>query len=135
MSQEILNIILSAVSIVVTGLVGWGVKAFTQWLNSKIQDQTAASHLTQITIIVTDAVQSIFQSFVDSLKKNGSFDAAAQQEAKNAALNIVTNQLTPELKKYIVDNYGDLMTWLNNKVESVIYELKATNKTTTENKN
>ena len=30
MSQEILNIILSAVSVIVTGLVGWGVKAFTK---------------------------------------------------------------------------------------------------------
>lgn len=128
MSQEILNIILSAVSIIVTGLVGWGVKALTQWLNSKIQDQTMASHLIQITTIVTDAVQSIFQSFVENLKKDGKFDQVAQQEAKNAALNIINNQLTPELKNYITKNYGDLTSWLSNKVESAIYELKNLNK-------
>lgn len=128
MSQEILNIILSAVSLIVTGLVGWGVKAFTKWVSSKIEDKTVANHLIQITTIITDAVQSIFQSFVENLKKDGKFDKATQQEAKNAALNIINNQLTPELKDYITKNYGDLTSWLSNKIESAIYGLKNSNK-------
>lgn len=128
MPQEILNIILSAVSLLVTGLVGWGVSVFTSWLNTKIADKQVAGYLTQITNIVTDAVMNIYQSFVETLKKNGKFDQAAQKEAKEAALKIINSQLTDELKDYIAANYGDITAWLSNKVEAVIYSLKATNK-------
>ena len=97
-------------------------------MNSKIKDQTLARHLTAVTQIVTDAVMNVFQSFVDTLKKNGNFDEAAQKEAKDRAMEIILNQLTPELKDYITDNYGDIYEWISNKIESVIYSLKSTNK-------
>lgn len=128
MPQEVLNIILSAVSILVTGLASWGVGVLINWMNSKIKDQTLARHLTAVTQIVTDAVMNVFQSFVDTLKKNGNFDEAAQKEAKDRAMEIILNQLTPELKDYITDNYGDIYEWISNKIESVIYSLKSTNK-------
>lgn len=128
MPQEVLNIILSAVSIVVTGLASWGVGVLITWMNGKIKDQKLAQHLTAVTQIVTDAVMNVFQSFVETLKTNGKFDEAAQAEAKERALNIILNQLTPELKDYISDNFGDIKEWISNKIESVIYGLKATNK-------
>ena len=128
MSKEILNIVLSAVSLLVTGLVGWGVSVFTNWLNTKIADKKMATHLTHVTHIVTDAVMNIYQSFVETLKTNGKFDANAQMEAKKAALEIINSQLTPELTSYIQANFGDVQAWLGNKIESVIYGLKATNK-------
>jgi hypothetical protein len=128
MPQEVLNIILSAVSIAVTGLASWAVGLLISWMNKKIKDQTLAKHLTAITQIVTDAVMNVFQSFVETLKNNGKFDEAAQKEAKDRALDIIMKQLTPELKDYITTNFGDLTEWLSNKIESVIYGLKATNK-------
>lgn len=128
MPQEVLNIILSAVSIAVTGIVSWAVGLLITWMNKKIKDQTLAKHLTAITQIVTDAVMNVFQSFVETLKNNGKFDEAAQKEAKDRALDIIMKQLTPELKDYITNNFGDLTEWLSNKIESVIYSLKATNK-------
>ena len=126
MPQEVLNVILSAVSIAVTGLVGWGVKALTTWLNTKIKDSQISNCLSQLTVIVSDAVMSVFQTVVATLKKNGKFDQTAQTEAKNAALKIIKTQLTPELVKFIQDNYGDLEQWLNTKIEAVICDLKAT---------
>lgn len=128
MPQEVLNIILSALSIVVTGLVSWGVSVLINWMNTKIKDQTLVNHLSAITQIVTDAVMNVFQSFVETLKRNGTFDEAAQKEAKEKAMAIVESQLTGELRKYIADNYGDVQEWLKNKIESVIYSLKASNK-------
>ena len=128
MTQEILNIILSALSLIVTGLVGWGVTALTSWLNSKIKDNKVSSWLTQITNIITNSVMSVFQTFVDTLKKNGKFDSDAQKEAKDKALNIIKTQLTPELNKFIENNYGDIDEWLNIQIESVIYSLKINGK-------
>ena len=128
MPQEVLNIILSAVSILVTGLASWGVGVLISWMNKKIKDQTLVKHLTAVTQIVTDAVMNVFQSFVETLKTNGTFDEKAQAEAKERALSIINSQLTEELVAYIKDNYGDVQEWLSNKIESVIYTLKATNK-------
>lgn len=128
MSQEVLNIILSGVSIIVTGLASWGVGVLISWMNSKIKDQTLAKHLTTVTQIVTDAVMNVFQSFVETLKANGNFDESAQKEAKERAYAIIMEQMTPELIDYVKDNYGELESWINNKIESVIYTLKSTNK-------
>lgn len=128
MPQEVLNIVLSAVSILVTGLASWAVGLLISWMNKKIKDQTLAKHLAAVTQIVTDAVMNVFQSFVETLKTNGNFNEEAQKEAKQKAMDIIMNQLTPELKDYITSNFGELESWLNNKIESVIYTLKATNK-------
>ena len=127
--DQVLEIVLSAVSILITGLASWGVSVLINWMNSKIKDQDLARHLTAITQIVTDAVMNVFQTFVQTLKDNGGFDKKAQAEAKEKALNIIMNQLTPELSKYIETNYGDIKEWISNKIESVIYTLKVTNKT------
>ena len=128
MSQEVLNIILSGDSIIVTGLASWGGGVLISWMNSKIKDQTLAKHLTTVTQIVTDAVMNVFQSFVETLKANGNFDESAQKEAKERAYAIIMEQMTPELIDYVKDNYGELESWINNKIESVIYTLKSTNK-------
>ena len=128
MSQEVLNIILSGVSIIVTGLASWGVGVLISWMNSKIKDQTLAKHLAAVTQIVTDAVMNVLQSFVETLKVNGNFDESAQKEAKDRAYAIIMEQMTPELIDYVKDNYGELESWINNKIEAVIYTLKATNK-------
>ena len=124
LTETIKDILLSACSIVVTGLLGWGVTVLTSWLNTKIKDKKLASYLTRITQITTDAVECVFQSFVETLKNNDKFDQNAQKEAKDKALEIINSQLTDELKDFIVDNYGDIQKWLLNKIESVIYQLK-----------
>ena len=124
LTETIKDILLSACSIVVTGLVGWGVTVLTSGLNTKIKDKKLASYLTRITQITTDAVECVFQSFVETLKNNDKFDQNAQKEAKDKALEIINSQLTDELKDFIADNYGDIQKWLLNKIESVIYQLK-----------
>lgn len=124
MPQEILNILLSALGIVVTGLVSWGVVVLTNWLNTKIKDKNLAMFLTKVTTIVTDAVKTVYQEFVEALKKDGKFDAEAQVKAKDKALAIIKQQLTDELKSYIETNFGDVEKWLGEKIEAVLYTLK-----------
>lgn len=124
MSQEILNILLSALGIIVTGLVGWGVTTLTTWLNSKIKDKKIAQITCTLTTIVSDAVMEVFQCFVETLKKNGKFDTQAQKEAKERAMDIIMNKLTPELKNYISSNFGDIKEWISSKIETTIYSFK-----------
>lgn len=60
MPTEILNILLTALSIVVTSLVSWAVALFISWINNKIKDAKAAKWLTEITMIITNAIQNVF---------------------------------------------------------------------------
>lgn len=128
MTQEIFNVIISAMSVVVLGLASWAVTAFTNFLNAKIKDKQLAQCLTKVTLIVTDAVKSTYQEFVEVLKENGTFDLKAQEEAKRRAVEIINVQLTEEMKKFIEENFGDMQQWIGEKIESIIYTLKNQNK-------
>ena len=126
MNEALFNVLISVISLVATGLASWGVKALIDFLNTKIQDKKLANFLTKITVIVTDAVQAVFQSFVETLKENGKFDEKAQLEAKQKAIDIIKGQLTADMKQYIEANFGDIEEWISVKIESIIYALKRT---------
>ena len=66
----------------------------------------------------------MFQTYVDSLKKNGSFDKDAQIEALTRAKDIALSQMTQELKDFITTNFGDLDNWLTIQIESSINLIK-----------
>lgn len=124
MPTEAWNIIWSVVGIVATGLVSWATTALVAWLNTKIKNEKAAKWAADLTSIVSNAVLSVTQTFVDTMKKAGKFDEAAAKEAKEKALAIITGQLTPELKDYITSNFGDISEYLGNLVEATVQSLK-----------
>ncbi|MBO7732396.1 MAG: hypothetical protein J6S67_07580 [Methanobrevibacter sp.] len=124
MNQELLNVIITGLGVIVTGLCSWATTALINFLNAKIADRKLATFLTQIGVIVSDAVQSIYQEFVETLKEQGKFDVEAQQEAKRRAMAIINSQLTNDMKQYIEDNFGNVELWISEKIESVIYQLK-----------
>ena len=124
MNQELLNVIITGLGVIVTGLCSWATTALINFLNAKIADRKLATFLTQIGVIVSDAVQSIYQEFVETLKEQGKFDVEAQQEAKRRAMAIINSQLTNDMKQYIEDNFGNVELWISEKIESVIYHLK-----------
>lgn len=124
MPQEFYAILWSIVGTVVTALASWGVATLIAWMNGKIKDQKLARWSTAVLQIIFSAVQTVFQEFVEVMKKEGTFTSEAQKEAKERAYNIIINQLTPELKKYIEDNFGDMKEWIMNQIESAIYQLK-----------
>lgn len=125
MNQEILNILLSGLSVIITGLCSWIAATLVKWLNEKISDKKYSDMLSQLIYIITDAVQCVYQEFVEVLKKEGGFTEEAQKEAKERAMNIIYSQLSEKMKQFIIDNYGNIETWLSEKIESVIYSLKA----------
>lgn len=53
------------------------------------------------------------------------FDKAAQLQALNQAKDMVLSQLSQDVKDYIASNFGDIESWINNMIESTIYDLKS----------
>ena len=114
----------SIIGTVGTGLATWLTSYLVGLLNQKIKDKKLARWSSELFQIIMAAVQAVFQEFVDTMKKEGKFDEAAQKEAKERAYNIIVSQLTPELKSYISDNFGEMKDYLMNQIEAMIYNLK-----------
>ena len=124
MTDELFKIILTAIGVIVSSIASWVATAIIKWFNSKMKDKKIAKYATDILNIVTDAAKYIFQTYVESLKKEGKFTQEAQEAAKKKALDIIHSQLTNELKEYIQDNFNDVDSYLENKLEAVLYSLK-----------
>lgn len=122
--EQFWPIVASAAGIILTGLATWLTAYITGWLNTKIKDKKIAKYATDILNIVMTAVQSVAQTYVETLKKAGQFDETAQKAANDKALEIIKGQLTQELSEYITENFGDMDQYLRTLIESTIYQLK-----------
>ena len=124
MNEIILNIISVVVTAVILPLISYAGARLITWLNTKIKDENAKQQLTVATDIVMNAVRSVFQTYVETLKKNGTFDKESQKVALIKAKDDALAQMSDEIKDYITKNYGDLETWIVTQIESTINILK-----------
>lgn len=118
------TILLSIISIVLTALISWAAERLIVFINSKISNSKYAKYLTDAVGVITRAVKTTYQTYVQSLKDKDMFTAEAQKEALTMAKDMVLKQLSTDVKQYITDNFGDIETWLNGTIESLIYDLK-----------
>lgn len=124
MNSILINIISAVVTTVLLPLLTLAGTKLIQWIGAKVKNEKAAALLSTATNIVLNAVRSVFQTYVDGLKKSGSFDAAAQVTALTKAKDIALAQLGDDVKEYLTATYGNLDGWLTNQIESTIDLLK-----------
>lgn len=118
------DIVISAVSIIVTGLVSWGVAKLIELINNKIADANAKSMLTSAVTTVADVVKQIDQTYVSSLKGQNAFTEEAQKTALANALETIKTILPEKVKEYLTANFGNMEVWLTTQIEAAIYKLK-----------
>ena len=124
MNEILINIISVVVTSIILPLISIAGAKLIQFINSKIKNNKAADLLTTATTIVINAVRSVFQTYVEALKKEGSFNKDAQIIALNKAKDIALTQMTDEVKDYLVTTYGSLDSWLDTNIEATINILK-----------
>lgn len=93
-------------------------------INSKTDNETAQKYANMIYQTVVDCVIATNQTYVDSLKKSGSFDEAAQKEAFNRTMNAIMTILSDDAKEYITEATGDLNTYLTQLIEAEVNKRK-----------
>lgn len=93
-------------------------------LNSKTDNEIAQKYTNMVYQTVVDCVIATNQTFVESLKKSGSFDEAAQKEAFNRTMNAVMTILSDDAKEYIAEVTGDLNTYLTQLIEAEVNKRK-----------
>lgn len=124
MNDILINVISAVVTTVLLPLITWAGTKLIQYIGTKVKNEKAAAFLTTATTIVLNAVRSVFQTYVESLKASGSFNAEAQKTALSKAKDIALSQLGDDVKEYISSTYGNLDRWLTNQIESTINLLK-----------
>ena len=115
------------VELVLVPLVGILVKFLVDYLAAKrdelkayTSNATQRKYLDMITDTVTRCVLATNQTYVNSLKAQGSFDADAQEEAFDRTLSAVTCILSEEAKRYLQEVYGDVDIYLTQLIEAQV---------------
>ena len=105
---------------VLTGyLVQW-IRAKTAEATEKNQKDVFDKYITMLGETVAKCVSATNQTYVDALKKAGSFDAEAQKFALNMTLGSVMSVLGKDAIEYLSAIYGDLNTYLTTLIEAEV---------------
>ena len=118
---NIISVIVTAVIIPVITLVGG---KLVSWLNAKINNEKANAMLTAATNAVVNAVRSVLQTYVDTLKANGKFDESGQKIALIKAKKLALESMNEEVQKYIGTTYGNIDTWITTMIEATLNAIK-----------
>ena len=124
MNEILMNVLSAVVTAVILPFISIGGARLITLINEKIKNDEAVKTLTTATDIVTSAVRSVFQTYVESLKNAGSFDKDAQEIALSKAKEVAMAQMSEKVKSYITTNYGSLEEWLTVQIEATINMLK-----------
>jgi C_GCAxxG_C_C family probable redox protein len=76
------------------------------------------------TMMIVAAVETTTSTYVKNLKAQDLFDENAQKEAFNKTFETVKKQLTKDSEKIIAEVYGDVETYITNKIEQLVEGLK-----------
>ena len=96
----------------------------TKITKEKINNEKVKQNIETANAIVEQAVLSVTQTYVDSLKDSDSFDREAQKIALQKAKDSVNTMFNADIMKTICDNYGDFEEWLVTKIEEVVNKHK-----------
>ncbi len=118
------GLIISAVSIIVTGLATWAMGIITKWLNDRLANKKSLKYANDILEIVTTSVKKTYQTYVESIKGTDAWTQEAQQKALEMALSTAEESINMEMAQYIATNYGDVNNYLTDLIHAVLYDLK-----------
>lgn len=100
-------------------LVAW-IQIKTKELTDTKDNEMFTKYMTLLSDTVINCVVTTNQTYVNTLKEQGKFDAEAQKEAFNKTYEAVMRILTDDAKKYLSEVLGDLDLYINTMIESQV---------------
>ena len=118
--KEIFEVcILPLLGVLTAYLVKW-INAQSAELATKANNEMQAKYITMLNNTITDCVIATTQTYVDTLKKQGAFDAEAQKVAFTMTYESVVKLLTDEATEYLNEAVGDLQLYITQKIEAEV---------------
>lgn len=122
--SEFLSALLQAVIIaavpVCAGAIVKGIRALAKHLSTQTDSELARKYLADAADAITTAVSLVNQTYVDGLKKSGTFTKENQQEALSRAIKEAVNLMTHETIAFLKEAYGDMNDYLVSKIEAEV---------------
>lgn len=113
--------------IALTAAIPFTLKFLCSWVTALVKEKTQGMENAQLKEYINSAVQAVmkavmstYQTYVDSLKKQGSFDEEAQKNAFNMARNTAVRLITEDVRMAVEKVYGDFGTWIDNTIEQLV---------------
>lgn len=110
-------IILPLLGILTKYLVAW-ISAKTDELKQKKDNELYDKYLDLLETTITDCVIATNQTYVDTLKAEGKFDAETQKLAFQKTYEAIMAILTEDAKEYLIHAIGDFDAFVNAKIEA-----------------
>ena len=123
LQNTLYTVITAAVPVLTTFLCTW-LKSLCDQNKVKIKNEQVNATLNNVADVIVAAVETTTNTYVKQLKADNLFDANAQKEAFNKTFETVKKQLTEDATKIITETYGDVETYLTNKIEQFVEESK-----------
>ena len=106
------------------GILTTYIVKYIQVKSAEITEKTDNAIIDKYTVMLADTISACVlatnQTYVEALKKQGSFDAEAQKTAFNMTLNAVMNILSDDAKKYLSEAFGDLNSYITSQIEASV---------------
>lgn len=125
--MEWLPLLYQILEVCVIPLLGILTAYFVKWVNAKsteiqnnVNNDMADKYIAMLDDTICACVIATTQTYVEALKKENAFTKEAQKEAFDLTFNAVMSVLTDDAKKYLAEIYGDLTTYITNKIEAEV---------------
>lgn len=122
-----MELIVQIFEVCIIPLLGILTTYFVKLINAKIgeingsqDNELQKKYLILLNETIKNCVIATTQTYVESLKKQGKFDAEAQKEAFNLTLNAVLNILNDDAKKVLTEAVGDLNLYISQMIEAEV---------------
>jgi hypothetical protein len=122
-----LEILYKIAEVCLIPLLGVLTAFFIKWLKAKeaellvkVENDTADKYIAMVAQTITDCVIATNQTYVETLKKQGSFDVEAQKIAFQKTLDAVIAVLSDDAKAYLNELYGDATAYLTTRIEAEV---------------
>ena len=115
--------IIPLLGVLTTFVVSW-INAKTKNLQAQTDNELANKYIALLDTVISNCVIMVTQTYVETLKEQGRFDAEAQQIAFQKCYEMVLLSLTEEANEVLNEVIGDLTVYITSKIESEIVNNK-----------
>ena len=122
-----MTLLAQVMEVVIIPLLGILTAYIVMIVNAKLEEMAASrknelekKYIKMLNDTISDCVIATTQTYVESLKKQGSFDLNAQKEAFNQTYSAVIDILSEEAKEYLNEAIGDLNLYITQKIEAEV---------------
>jgi hypothetical protein len=112
-------LILPAITVAAGYFVTW-LKAKKDELKAKLKNETANKYIDMLDKTISECVLATSQTYVESLKKAGTFDGEAQKQAFKLTYDAVMDILTDDAKEILGEAVTDLGAYVSTKIEAAV---------------